>query len=47
MKIRSGGGKERHLWPRLVQKKTVEGKTSDELSWKVKVNKNNKAMLVA
>ena len=31
-----GGDKGRHLWPRLVQK-VAEGKTSFELSWKVKV----------
>ena len=30
------GGKGRHLCPRLVQK-IAEGKTSYELSWKVKV----------
>ena len=32
----TGGGKGRHLWPRIVQK-IAEGKTSYELSWKVKV----------
>ena len=41
----SGGEKGRHLWSRLAQK-IAEGKTSHELSWKVKVmtkkiNKNN------
>ena len=37
MKARTGGEKGRHLRPRLAQKKTPEGKTSYELSWKVKV----------
>ena len=36
MKARTGGEKGRHLWPRLVQK-VAEGKTSYELSWKVKL----------
>ena len=36
MKARTGGGKGRHLWPRLVQK-VAEGKTSYELSWKVRM----------
>ena len=36
MTARNGGEKGRHLWPRLVQN-IVEGKTSYELSWKVKV----------
>ena len=35
MKERTGGEKGRHLWPRLVEK-IAEGKTSYELSWKVK-----------
>ena len=36
MKARTGGEEVWHLWPRLPQ--TIdEGKTSDELSWKVKV----------
>ena len=38
MKARTGGEKGRHLRPRLVQKKTAQGKTSYELSWKVKVS---------
>ena len=39
----TGGEKGRHLWPRLVQK-IAEGKTSYELSWKVKetIKKNTK-----
>ena len=36
MKARTGGAKGRHLWPRLVHK-IAEGKTSYEMSWKVKV----------
>ena len=36
MKARTKGQKGRHLWPRLVQK-IADGKTSYELSWKVKV----------
>ena len=36
LKARTGGEKGRHLWPRFVQG-IVEGKTSNELSWKVKV----------
>ena len=36
LKARTGGEKGRHLWPLLVQK-VAEGKTSCELSWKVKV----------
>ena len=36
MRARNGGKKGRHLWPRLVQK-IAEGKTSQELSWKLKV----------
>ena len=36
MNARTGGEKGWHVWSRLVQK-TAEGKTSYELSWKVKV----------
>ena len=36
MKARTGGENGPHLWPRLVQK-IAEGKTSHELSWKVKL----------
>ena len=32
IKARAGAGKGRHPRPRLVQKKTAEGKTSNELS---------------
>ena len=45
MKARTWGEKGRHLWPRLVQKKTAEGKTSDE-SWKVKVMMKKKKKVV-
>ena len=39
----TGGEKGRHLWSRLVQKKTAESKSFYELSWKVKVTiKKNK-----
>ena len=41
MKARTGGEKGRHLRPRLVQK-MAEGKTSFELSWRVKVMMENK-----
>ena len=38
MKVRTGGRRDNtHLWPWLVVKKFAEGKTSYELSWKVKV----------
>ena len=36
LNARTGGGKGRHLRPQLVQE-IAEGKTSYELSWKVKV----------
>ena len=38
MNARTGGEKGWHVWSRLVQK-TAEGKTSYELSWKVKMIK--------
>ena len=37
-----GGGKGRHLWPRLLSRRSLENKTSYELSWKGRVMIKNK-----